>query len=230
MPGSRSRGGSTATGDAALAEASSRAAALGAPGRRARLRRGRLHQQHRHRPDRPAPGRGAAGPSRGPGARPDRALPGDLPDHPPVRLRDARRRRGGRAMAMAVGREEGATTMPETATRVEVRSTDDPTATVVAIFGDVTGRSEPALMEAYVQAVDGGARTIVLDFAGLEYMNSGGIGLLVTLLVRAQRAGSAPARRRPVRPLPRDLLADPPRRGDRDPRRRRRGRRGRAGA
>ena len=27
------------------------------------------------------------------------------------------------------------------------------------------------------------------DFAGLEYMNSGGIGLLVTLLVRAQRAG-----------------------------------------
>ena len=31
--------------------------------------------------------------------------------------------------------------------------------------------------------------SIVLDFAGLEYMNSGGIGLLVTLLVRAQRSG-----------------------------------------
>jgi anti-sigma B factor antagonist len=79
--------------------------------------------------------------------------------------------------------------MPETATRVEVRSTDDPTATVVAIFGDVTGGSEPALMEAYVKAVDGGARTVVLDFAGLEYMNSGGIGLLVTLLVRSKRQG-----------------------------------------
>jgi anti-sigma B factor antagonist len=30
-------------------------------------------------------------------------------------------------------------------------------------------------------------RTIVLDFTELEYMNSTGIGLLVTLLVRAQR-------------------------------------------
>ena len=29
---------------------------------------------------------------------------------------------------------------------------------------------------------------MVLDFSGLDYMNSGGIGLLVTLLVRAQRA------------------------------------------
>jgi anti-sigma B factor antagonist len=79
--------------------------------------------------------------------------------------------------------------MPDTATRVEVRPTDDPTASVVAIHGDVTGASEPALMEAYVKAVDGGARTVVLDFAGLEYMNSGGIGLLVTLLVRSKRQG-----------------------------------------
>ncbi len=29
----------------------------------------------------------------------------------------------------------------------------------------------------------------MLDFSQLDYMNSGGIGLLVTLLVRAQRAG-----------------------------------------
>ena len=29
--------------------------------------------------------------------------------------------------------------------------------------------------------------TIMLDFGGLEYMNSSGIGLLVTLLVRAKR-------------------------------------------
>ena len=44
-------------------------------------------------------------------------------------------------------------------------------------------------MKAYSQATDAGATVIVLDFGGLEYMNSGGIGLLVTLLVRAQRAG-----------------------------------------
>ncbi|HEV8696962.1 MAG TPA: STAS domain-containing protein [Candidatus Limnocylindrales bacterium] len=79
--------------------------------------------------------------------------------------------------------------MANPGTRVEVRSTGDPAASVVAIFGDVTGGSEPALMDAYVKAVDGGARTIVFDFAGLEYMNSGGIGLLVTMLVRAKRQG-----------------------------------------
>jgi anti-sigma B factor antagonist len=43
-------------------------------------------------------------------------------------------------------------------------------------------------MEAY-SGIPAGVRSVVLDFSGLEYMNSGGIGLLVTLLVRAQRAG-----------------------------------------
>jgi anti-anti-sigma factor len=35
-----------------------------------------------------------------------------------------------------------------------------------------------------------GATAVVLDFSGMEYMNSGGIGLLVTLLVRAQRSNT----------------------------------------
>jgi anti-sigma B factor antagonist len=59
---------------------------------------------------------------------------------------------------------------------------------ILRIHGDVTGDSEGALMGAYAQ-LDPGVRAVLLDFAGLEYMNSGGIGLLVTLLVRAQRAG-----------------------------------------
>lgn len=61
-------------------------------------------------------------------------------------------------------------------------------ATILRIHGEITGASESALMDAYGQAAPG-ARSVVLDFGGLEYMNSGGIGLLVTLLVRAQRAG-----------------------------------------
>jgi len=40
------------------------------------------------------------------------------------------------------------------------------------------------------RAIANGARVVVLDFSKLEYMNSGGIGLLVTLLVRAPRGGS----------------------------------------
>ena len=57
---------------------------------------------------------------------------------------------------------------------------------VIRVRGDVTAASEGPLMAAYSQA---GVKTkaIVLDFSGLEYMNSGGIGLLVTLLVRANR-------------------------------------------
>jgi anti-sigma B factor antagonist len=43
-------------------------------------------------------------------------------------------------------------------------------------------------MDAYGRAGDGDTRAVLLDFSRLEYMNSGGIGLLVTLLVRANRA------------------------------------------
>jgi anti-sigma B factor antagonist len=60
---------------------------------------------------------------------------------------------------------------------------------VIAISGDLTAASEDVLMDAYVRADRPGVGAVVLDFTGLEYMNSGGIGLLVTLLVRAQRAG-----------------------------------------
>ena len=58
---------------------------------------------------------------------------------------------------------------------------------ILRISGDVTSGSEGDLMAGFNDAVDGGARAVVLDFSGMEYMNSGGIGLLVTLLVRAQR-------------------------------------------
>ncbi len=58
-------------------------------------------------------------------------------------------------------------------------------ASVVDIRGDVTAGSEDMLMSAYAAAGDAGA--IVLNFSELSYMNSGGIGLLVTLLVRANR-------------------------------------------
>ena len=58
-------------------------------------------------------------------------------------------------------------------------------ASVVDIRGDVTAGSEDMLMRAYGEATD--ARVIILNFSGLSYMNSGGIGLLVTLLVRANR-------------------------------------------
>ncbi len=74
-------------------------------------------------------------------------------------------------------------------TRVDVRSTSLAAASVLRIKGEITSASEKPLMDAYAFATGGGAKAIILDFGGLDYMNSGGIGLLVTLLVRVQRAG-----------------------------------------
>jgi anti-anti-sigma factor len=65
----------------------------------------------------------------------------------------------------------------------------DGPAAVLRIEGDVTSASEADLMAAYGLAAANGATVVVLDFSKLAYMNSGGIGLLVTLLVRAQRGG-----------------------------------------
>ena len=60
-------------------------------------------------------------------------------------------------------------------------------ASVVEIHGEITAYAENALMEAYKEASNGDERAIILDFNDLDYMNSSGIGLLVTLLIRANR-------------------------------------------
>ena len=69
---------------------------------------------------------------------------------------------------------------------IQVR-TATPTVAILDIQGEVTGFGETALMDAYTQASNRGAHTICLNFTELEYMNSSGIGLLVTLLIRIQR-------------------------------------------
>ena len=68
---------------------------------------------------------------------------------------------------------------------MDVRRVGDGVA-VVDIKGEVTAACEPVLMSAY-EAAGASTSRLVLNFAGLEYMNSGGIGMLVTLLVRANR-------------------------------------------
>lgn len=60
-------------------------------------------------------------------------------------------------------------------------------AVAIDVQGEINSFAENALMDAYTQATSAGAKTIILNFANLEYMNSSGIGLLVTLLIRANR-------------------------------------------
>ena len=78
--------------------------------------------------------------------------------------------------------------MPQARVAMTVRK---PTggATIIDIEGEMTSFCENVLMDAYTEAATGDTRAIVLNFSGLEYTNSGGIGLLVTLLIRANRQG-----------------------------------------
>jgi anti-anti-sigma factor len=75
--------------------------------------------------------------------------------------------------------------MSETASPLQVRA-PAPGVSVIEISGEVTRESDLALKDAYERASEG-SHAIILAFDSLEYMNSSGIGLLVTLLVRAQR-------------------------------------------
>ncbi len=58
---------------------------------------------------------------------------------------------------------------------------------IIDIHGEVTGNAETPFMNAYDEACKQGTRTVILNFSDLEYMNSSGIGLLVTLLIRVNR-------------------------------------------
>ena len=71
-------------------------------------------------------------------------------------------------------------------TEISIRRAE-PGACIIVVRGEVTAGSEKTLTDGYAQASTPGTRAVILDFNGLEYMNSGGIGLLVTLLVRANR-------------------------------------------
>lgn len=79
--------------------------------------------------------------------------------------------------------------MPTTNLTMDIREVADGVR-AIDIKGEITSFSEGEISAAHEKAGDG-ARAVVLNFSDLEYMNSGGIGLLVTTLIRAQRAGHA---------------------------------------
>jgi anti-sigma B factor antagonist len=76
--------------------------------------------------------------------------------------------------------------MPEAQVKMNVRKASDKTR-IIDVEGELTAFAEDVLMDAYNQASDGHVRAIILNFVDLEYMNSSGIGLLVTLLIRINR-------------------------------------------
>ncbi len=76
--------------------------------------------------------------------------------------------------------------MPQAKVVMNVRKVS-PTASIIDIQGEVSAFAEDTLMEASAEASTPTTRAIILNFSELEYMNSSGIGLLVTLLIRVNR-------------------------------------------
>jgi anti-sigma B factor antagonist len=76
--------------------------------------------------------------------------------------------------------------MPQANVMMHVRRVN-PAASIIDIKGDVSAFAEDVLMEAYTEANTPTTRSIILNFSELAYMNSSGIGLLVTLLIRVNR-------------------------------------------
>jgi anti-sigma B factor antagonist len=66
-----------------------------------------------------------------------------------------------------------------------------PGAAVIELSGEVDGSAAAVLTAAYARAVDGAGHddpvgTVVLDFSAVDYINSTGIALIVSVLARAR--------------------------------------------
>ena len=70
---------------------------------------------------------------------------------------------------------------------LEARVRDEAGTAVIVLTGDVDRDAEAALDEAYSQVEQ--ASSVVLDFAGVPYINSTGIALVVGLLASARAHG-----------------------------------------
>jgi anti-anti-sigma factor len=67
---------------------------------------------------------------------------------------------------------------------LEARVRDEGGTAVIELTGDIDRNAEAALDAAYSQVEQ--ASSVVLDFAGVEYINSTGIAVIVGLLARAR--------------------------------------------
>lgn len=59
---------------------------------------------------------------------------------------------------------------------------------VLAFTGDISSTSKDAILEAY-RALASAIRNVLLDFTGVEYINSSGIAIIIQLLLEAHKAG-----------------------------------------
>ena len=71
---------------------------------------------------------------------------------------------------------------------LEVGVRREPGGAVLDLKGEINGFAEGALDAAYAEAEKEDPGTIILNFEGVDYINSTGIALIVSLLARARAA------------------------------------------
>ena len=69
----------------------------------------------------------------------------------------------------------------------DVRRQDD--AAIIHLSGELNGSADGVLNDAYEAATD--ARTVILNFEDVQYINSTGIAVIVGVLGRARREGKS---------------------------------------
>ena len=60
---------------------------------------------------------------------------------------------------------------------------------IIDLRGEIDSKAEQALESAYAEATRDATSSVILNFAGAEYMNSAGIALIVSLLAEARAQG-----------------------------------------
>lgn len=59
---------------------------------------------------------------------------------------------------------------------------------ILAFSGDIASTSKDAILERY-HALEASVNKVLLDFSGVEYINSSGIAIIIQVLLEAHKAG-----------------------------------------
>ena len=63
-----------------------------------------------------------------------------------------------------------------------------PPLVVIDLLGSVTGFADGAITGAYQDATKEGGRDFLLNFSGVDYVNSAGIAIIIGILIEARKA------------------------------------------
>lgn len=81
--------------------------------------------------------------------------------------------------------------MAEKATQAKVetaQSSSGAPITVLRFTGDITSASKAAVLGTF-QGLPAGTKSVLLDFSGVDYLNSSGIAIVIQLMIAASKAG-----------------------------------------